>query len=80
MLFAQILHRASNSGVKLICKEIIWELEKSSGAAHAKLGKCLPVQFGKEVQHGSVDEEHLQQVLTYNAESKSTTPRKKKMK
>lgn len=62
MLFAQVLKRAAESGVKLICKSLVWSLDDSSCYLH----ETLPVVFDEAVQTANIDEEHLKKVLEYN--------------
>jgi hypothetical protein len=49
--------RAASKGVQVLAKEVVWEEEVCF------LGKSLEVVFDPEVDHLTIDEEHLQTVL-----------------
>lgn len=65
MLFAQVLKRAAESGVKLICKSLLWS-ENETSSASCYLHKTLPVVFDEAVKTENIDEEHLKRVLEFN--------------
>ena len=68
MVFAQMLLRASEKGVQLIAKEVIW----SKGVGRA--GRSLPVTFHSSVSSNDIDELHLQRILLFNENGSGRTP------
>lgn len=67
MLFAQLVKKAIDVGVKVIAQEVRWELtpsdEKNAYEVVAKLGRLLPVQVSATVDANSIDEDHLDQII-----------------
>jgi DNA-binding sugar fermentation-stimulating protein len=80
-LFAQMLHKAKQAGVRIIAQEIVWSEGRVCYA-----GRELPVTFDASVSGEDIDPELLQEVLTYNSEhsndrkSPSSSAKKKKTK
>jgi DNA-binding sugar fermentation-stimulating protein len=74
MLFAQMLLRASEKGVTLIAKEVIW----SKGVGRA--GRTLPVTFHSSVSSNDIDELLLKRTLLFNenGSGRSPSPSRKK--
>ena len=71
MLFAQILHRAKNKGVKLIAKKLHWNEEV------AYLGETLPIVFDEKVINEiDISDNHLARVLAYNESNQRKTETK----
>jgi DNA-binding sugar fermentation-stimulating protein len=68
MVFAQMLLRASEKGVLLIAKEVIW----SKGVGRA--GRTLPVTFHSSVSSNDIDELHLQRILLFNENGSGRSP------
>jgi DNA-binding sugar fermentation-stimulating protein len=63
MLFAQVLKKAEECGVRLICKSLVWE----GDSGRCTMGPTLPVVFHESVKSADIDEKHLKDVLAYNA-------------